>query len=184
MRRFCLVLMAALLSFACPAAAQTTAPAAPPAASSKDAALKMQLANRFITLIQGEQMGEMMGQMVNSFMDDELEGLSGQEVADYRAAMNEVMRRMMPQLFDAIAPVYADIFTVEELRGLVAFYESDLGRSLIAKSYEAGPRMSEAIQAAMPAILSDMAVVVCDQLKCSAEELREMKAQMRAAPGD
>lgn len=144
----------------------------------------MQLANRFITLIQGEQMGEMMSVMVNSFMDDELEGLSGQEVADYRAAMNEMMRRMMPQLFEVIAPVYADIFTVEELRGLVAFYESDLGQSLIAKSYEAAPRMSEAIQAAMPAILSDMAVVVCDQLKCTPEELREMKAEMRGASGD
>lgn len=174
--------MAALLSFASPAAAQTDGPA-PSATTAKDAALKLQLANRFISLIQGDQMGEMMSQMMSGVMEDELEGMSGPQASDYRAAMSAMMGQMMPRLLDAIAPVYAEIFTAEELRGLVAFYESDLGRSLIAKSYEAGPRMSEAIQAAMPAILSDMAVVVCDQLKCSAEELRDMKAEMRAASG-
>lgn len=183
MPRLGLMLMAAALSLAGPVSAQTVAPNTS-VVSSKDAALKMQLANRFIALIQGEQMGEMMSQMVDVFMDDQLEGMSGQEIADYRTAMNEVMRRMMPRVFDAIAPVYAEIFTLEELRGLVAFYESDLGQSLVAKSYEAAPRMSEAIQAAMPGIMSDMAVVVCDQLKCSAEQLRDMKAQMRGETAD
>ncbi len=181
MRVFCLILAATVLSLSSPAAAQTVVPA--PSATAKDEAVKLQLANRFITLIQGEQMGEMMGQMTGMFLPSNMAGASDAEVAEYRAMMTEISTRMMPRIFGVMAPIYADIFTLEELQALVAFYESDLGRSMMEKSYAAAPRIAVAMQAAMPEIMSDMAVVICDQLKCSAEELREMKAQMRSASG-
>ncbi len=182
MRRFCLLLAAAILSLSSPVAAQTSgAPVA--TASTKDDALRLQLANRFIQLVQGDQMGEAMGQMMGMFLPSSLAGASETEVAEFRAMMVEISGRMAPRLFDAIAPVYAEIFTTEELRALVDFYESDLGRSMMQKSYAAAPRMAEVMRTVMPDVMSDMVVVICERLECSADDLRQAKARLRAQFG-
>jgi hypothetical protein len=171
---------ALLFANAAPAAAQTAA-APPPATQAKADALKLQLANRFIAAMQGDQMGEMIAQMSTAMLPESMQGASTEELARYRETMGEISSRMMPRIFEAMAPIYADIFTVEELRALVEFYESDIGRSMMTKSYEAAPRMAEAMQAVMPAIMADMAVVICERFECSAEELRELKASMQGA---
>ena len=92
---------------------------------------------------------------------------------------------LMPRMFDAMAPVYADVFTIEELRGLNAFYESDLGRALLEKTFVALPRINAASQAvmmeAMPGIMTRVGDRLCVHLKCTPDQRREMKAGMAAA---
>ncbi len=186
MRHVLLIAAVAALSFtglSCAASASAQTTAARPAAEAKQDALKLQLANRFITLMQGDQMGEAMGQMMAAMTPASLADASTAEIAEYRSLMTEISTRMMPRIFEVMAPIYADIFTVEELQALVAFYESDLGRSMMTKSYAAAPRIAEAMQSAMPAIMSDMASVICDRFECSAEELRALKSEVRAQSG-
>ena len=90
----------------------------------------------------------------------------------------------MPALFKAMAPVYAEIFTLQELQALVAFYESDVGRSMVRKSYEATPRVTAVAQQVLPPVLERAMDRLCDRLECSAQERQAMKTQVQgmAAP--
>jgi len=148
-----------------------------------DGAARLALANKFVSLMQGEELGAALGQMTSMMMPAELEGMSEDEAAKFRAVMGEVTARMMPRMFEAMAPIYADIFTLEELQALVDFYQSDVGRSMVTKSYQAAPRLAEAVQAIMPEIMAEMGNVLCDEFECTAEQRREMKAAMSQAVG-
>jgi len=43
------------------------------------------------------------------------------------------MHRQLPALQDSLAPLYAARFTVDELQGLIAFFESPLGRRFVTQ---------------------------------------------------
>ncbi|MBA4807493.1 DUF2059 domain-containing protein [Brevundimonas sp.] len=165
-------LMLALTLFLAPAAL---------AEARDDGPERLALANKFISLMQGEELGAALGQMTAMMLPAELEGMSEEEAAEFREVMGEMTARMMPRMFAAMAPIYADTFTLEELQGLVDFYQSDIGRSMVTKSYQAAPRLAEAIQAIMPEIMADMGNVLCDRFECTAEQRREMKAAMAQA---
>ncbi|WAC58969.1 DUF2059 domain-containing protein [Brevundimonas sp. SL130] len=168
-------LMLALTLFFAPAALAETR---------DDGPARLALANKFVALMQGEEMGAAIGQMTAMMMPAELESMSEDEAAKFRQVMSEVTARMMPRMFEAMAPIYADIFTLEELQGLVDFYQSDIGRSLVTKSYQAAPRLAEAVQAMMPEIMADMGNLLCDQFECTAEQRRELKSAMAEAAGN
>jgi len=141
---------------------------------------KLALANKFIALIQGEQLGASLGQMM-AMMMPESTTLSAEQATEVREAMAEATASMLPRMFEVSAPIYADIFTLEELQALVAFYQSDVGRSLMSKSYAAAPRIATAIQGIMPELMADMGDQMCNRLECSPEQRREMKAAMAVA---
>lgn len=157
--------------------------AATPAAAQQadDASKRLALSHRFIELMQTDQMGAMLGQMSAAFAPAPTEDMTEAETADYQALMEDMMAVMLPRLFDAMAPIYADIFTLEELEGLVAFYESDIGQSMMRKSYESAPRITTAIQAMMPQLMVEMGDMICDRYNCTPDERREMKVAMGSA---
>jgi len=161
------------------ALALLTAPAAT-AGTNDVSAEKLALANKFIALIQGEQMGASLGQMT-AMMMPRSDTMSAEQAAEAREIMAEATASMLPRMFEAIAPIYADIFTLEELRALVDFYQSDVGRSMMSKSYAAAPRIGAAIQAIMPELMADMGDQLCNRLQCTPEEKREVKAAMANA---
>lgn len=168
-----IALMFAGVVFASP----MTANAAPPR---DEAAVRLDLSRRFIEAIQGEQMAASLGQMANSFRPPQA-GLSAEEAAAVDRAMIVAMEQGLPRMFDAVAPVYAEIFTLEELTALVSFYESEVGRSLMAKSAAATPRMTEVVMAAMPEVMREMADGMCKELSCSASERSAINASIAAA---
>jgi len=169
-----------LIGGLCMAVMLLAAPAMASADARTDEAARLALANKFVVLMQADEMGAAMSQMINSMMPP-LENVSDEDAADIRAVVLEMTEEMMPRMFEAMAPVYADIFTLEELQGLVAFHESDLGQSLIRKSYQAMPRLNTAALSVMPELLAGMGDTLCDRLKCTADERREMKAAMAEA---
>lgn len=171
-------LLLALTIMAAPAVANAQTAGQP--ASQTEAAERLVLANKFLALMQGDQMAASMRQMMSMMTP-----ANSNVPADERAMINEVtgemVEIMLPRLFEAMAPVYADIFTLEELRALVAFYESDLGRSMVRKSFEASPRIAEAAMAVMPGVMSEMSDRLCDRLECTADQRRAVKAAMTQA---
>ena len=142
---------------------------------------RLALANKFIALLQVDQLSGAISQMTTMMMPQEFAELPADDAQEMQDLIAEMTADMMPRMFEAMAPAYADIFTLEELRGLVAFYESDIGRSMIRKSYEATPQLAEAMQSIMPSIMADMADTMCDRFECSADERREVKAAMTGA---
>lgn len=157
--------------------------AAPLSASARDqASERLDLAYRFVALMQVEDMAKAMeASFIGLFP-----ATAGMDPEDARAVqdtMSEMMQEYMPALFKAMAPVYADIFTLEELRALVAFYESDVGRSMVRKSYEAAPRVAVVAQAVLPPILERAMDRLCDRLECSAQQRQEMKSALKGQGG-
>ncbi|WGM48665.1 hypothetical protein KOAAANKH_03571 [Brevundimonas sp. NIBR10] len=146
-----------------------------------EAAVRLELSRRFIAAIQSDQMGAMLGQMTVAFTPP-AEGLSDEQQAALRRATAAATAQMSTRLFDAMAPIYADIFTLEELSGLVAFYESDIGRSMMTKNYAAAPRITEVVVGMMPEMMQGMADSICKDLGCTAEERAQMDAAIAASP--
>jgi len=174
MMKFLRGLLLALAIMAAPAAANAQT------AGQDDAAERLALANKFIVLVQGEQMGASMRQMMG-MITPQNSRLPPEQQAIINDVTGEMVEVMLPRMFEAMAPVYADIFTVEELRGLVAFYESDIGQSMVRKSFEAAPRIAEVTMGLMPEMMGEMADRMCDRLGCSADERRAVKAAMTQA---
>ena len=146
-----------------------------------DAAHRLQLAERFIELMQVDQMGEMMQGLASSMVPPSSRDLPPREQRILTDALAEAVGQMTPRIFEAMAPVYAEIFTLQELQDLVAFYESPTGVAFVSKSYEALPQITAAVNGIMPEILNDMATNLCASLECSQEELRQMKAEIAQA---
>ena len=172
----CVLLLGALL--ACPMAVH--AQQQDGATVSDDSAARLALSTRFIALLQTDQITEMMSQMTTAITPPR-PGLSQAENDAIRTALRRSFRQMMPRIFDAMAPVYADIFTLEELTGLVAFYESDIGRSMMSKSYAAAPRISAIVVGMIPELVHEMAETMCKELDCSAQERAAMDAALAEA---
>lgn len=171
MKRISGLLLAFVLLAATPVAAQ----------QADDASKRLALSHRFIELIQTDQMGVMLGQITAAFSPAQTEDMTEAQAQEFEAVMSDMTAMMLPRIFDAMAPIYADIFTLEELEGLVAFYESDIGRSMMRKSYEAGPQVIAAMQAMMPEIMVEMGDMMCDRYNCTPDERREMKVAMASA---
>lgn len=153
--------------------------AAPLTASARDeASERLDLAYRFVALMQVEDMAQALGESFEG-MFPTTSGMPPEEARAVQETLSEMMQEYMPALFKAMAPVYADIFTLEELRALVAFYESDVGRAMVRKSYEAVPRITVVAQNVLPPVLERAMDRLCDRLECSAQERQEMKSALK-----
>lgn len=172
------LLLAAFMVVGPMAAVAAPMPAAP--ALRDEAAVRLDLSKRFIAALQTDQMTTMMAQMSTS-LTPARPGLSPERTEAVNRATAAAIGSMMPRMFDAMAPIYADIFTLEELTGLVNFYESDLGQSMMAKSYLAGPRISAVVMGMMPDVMKGMAEAVCKELACTAEERARIDASLAEA---
>jgi hypothetical protein len=117
--------------------------------------------------------------MISAMMPDEAEGMPQADFVELRAAAGEVTAELMPHIYDAVAPIYADIFTAEELRAMLAFYDSEIGRSIMRKTIEATPALEEAMQAALPALTDDLVEALCARLECTPAEKRDMRERIR-----
>jgi len=165
------------------AAAQEAGPAKEPLievvpAAPDEAARRLELAERFIALMQVDQMSEMMQGLAVGMVPPSSRDLPAREQEILTAALTEAVGQMMPRMFEAMAPVYAEIFTLQELEELVAFYESPTGLAFVTKSFEAFPQITAVMNSIMPEILNDMATNLCDSLGCTPDELRELKAEI------
>lgn len=152
---------------------------APIAAQARDeASERLDLAHRFVSLIQPADMAKAMSRSLSGLFPSVNE-LPPEHVNAVQETMSEMMQEYMPALFKAMAPVYAEIFTLQELQALVAFYESDVGRSMVRKSYEATPRVAAVAQQVLPPVLERAMDRLCNRLECSAQERQAMKARLQ-----
>ncbi len=159
--------------------------AVPMAASAQDVTREehLALARRSIETVQAEQMSAMMNTMFQSFENpNDLAGLTPEERSAFYEARDEMMARMNQRMMAELEVIYADIFTAEELLAFSEFYESPIGRSILAKNMAAGPRFVEMVQRMMPDMVRDLVNGMCDRMECTPEErqgaLREALAEI------
>lgn len=94
---------------------------------------KVRLLERYFEAIRMERLiEEMVSEMAYRLLDRDRVPTSYRSAA--HTALTETFDEMRPLLLADYIDLYADHFTVEEMRALVAFYEGPIGRSLAAKT--------------------------------------------------
>jgi len=134
---------------------------------------RLALAERAITAMQGEQMAAMVNEMNQAFPPRGVDDMTGEVRIAYDEVMAEVSANVMQRLLAGMGELYADLFTVEELTAMVEFYESQIGQSILTKSYAATPQIIEMVQALLPDMVRDVINGMCDRLECTPQGRRE-----------
>lgn len=171
MKRLAILVTAAALCLGPGAAQARQAPPPAAATASKATPETRALAARYFEAIHYDKMlGQMMEQMVpvmvqtlrkqTPSLTDEQSQLVSETVVESTREMTEKMKAPM---IDAVA----EVFTEQELRDLVAFYEAPSGQALIAKT----PELTQRMMAQMPAIMAEtqgkMLQKLCAKLNCT-----------------
>lgn len=157
---------------------QRAAPAAP-------TARQLELTRQYIGLMMTDQFESAIREMIT---DEAASEASFQDLpdADRRFIVDltaELTAQMVPQMIDEMVPVYAAAFSEEELEALVAFYGSEMGRSIARKNVEVMPEANRAVMSVVPLIINKMAARMCQHYGCTPEELEELQAMMREETG-
>ena len=182
MRTLILIALAAGLMLAQPAMAQSQADAAGPSKAEREAVVRedggdahrLALSRRYVQLMQGDQLEESMREMIqaSAAADTDTQGMSAEDQAFFVDLTADLTADLVPQMLDRMVPLFAEQFTAEELQALVDFYDNEVGREILRKTYMLMPQVNQAVMALMPQLFDKMALRICDHYGCDAEEVR------------
>lgn len=137
------------------------------AASASEHEAKATLVRRYFEVIHFEKlMLSMMESMVDPMLASGTIPEDKQDVV--RAVALESFEVVLPQIIAANVDIYAEAFTLEELEGLVAFYESPVGRSLMIKSVGLARNSGETFSRFQPIMEQEMRTRLCSRIDCPA----------------
>ena len=173
MKRFFVIALGALCLSGglAQAQAQTSATPASAAPVSKATPATRALAERYFEVVHYDKM---LNQMMKGMMPAMIEAMrrqtpdvteaQGQIFSDVALeASQDMFRRMKAPMLDAMA----EVFTEQELRDLIAFYQTPTGQALLAKT----PELTQRMAADMPAIMGDMQAEMhaklCARMTCA-----------------
>lgn len=155
-----LVMMVVVMALAVsPASAQTTQ-----TAGEAERALRMELAERYLQLSQGESLRKALQGYYQDMMAKSEIGAVEKEwvVAQMVGATDELAQTVFTDVRDDLA----DLYTMAELEALVAFSESPEGRSIANKSIQMAVIVQEATLPRMVAMMDDVRVKYCARFGC------------------
>lgn len=145
-------------------------------------ARQMTLSRRYVELMQGDQLESVIRELIvgEAAMDQTTQAMSQEDREFLIDLTTELTTDLMPQMMEQLVPVYARTFTEAELEALVAFYDSDLGRSVIAKTWTSMPETNQAMMAVMPQMMEKMQARFCAHYGCDPSELEEFSGASAA----
>lgn len=163
---------------ATPSQAQTATAAVP-------SARQLDLTRRYINLMMSDQLEDAIRQVIGDDManDTATQALPSEDRRFILDLTAELVADLVPQMVDQMVPVYAAVFTEEELVALVAFYDTEMGRSIADKSVMIMPESNRAIMSVMPQMMEKMAHRMCEYYSCTPAELQEMRSGLMEATG-
>jgi hypothetical protein len=150
-----------------------------PAAASAPTQRQLTLTRQYINLMMSDQFEDVIREMIGdeAAMDPSLPADDRQFIIDLTT---ELATDLIPQMIDEMVPVYAAAFTEAELEALVAFYDTEMGRSIAAKNVQVMPEANRAVMSVMPQMLDKMAARMCQHYGCTPAELETLRREMRA----
>lgn len=117
-----------------------------------DDATKSAKAEELMQLTQGDQMMKMMEPMIKGMMaqaDKDMPAEQRARAGDFQEKLLALMAVSLNKAKPALTKIYTDTYTEEELDGILTFYKSPVGKSLIQK-------MPEVMQRSMPVMMQMM----------------------------
>lgn len=162
MKRLAILVVAATLCLT--GATAQARQVSPPPAASKATPETRALATRYFEAIHYDKLlGQMMDQMVPMMIDSmrkqtpSVTEAQGREISETVVeATHEMTGKMKAPMIDAMA----EVFTEQELRDLVTFYEGPSGQALIAKT----PELTQRMMGQMPGMMAEMQVKMRERL--------------------
>ena len=144
-------------------------------------ARQLELTRRYIDLTMTEQFEDSLRQviMAQAEIDPNARSLPEAERRFIAELSAELTTDMIPQMLDAMVPVYARTFTEAELEAMIAFYDSEMGQSIIEKTMTVMPEANAAAMTVMPQLMEKMAARMCQHYGCDAAELQAMQGAIR-----
>lgn len=179
--RFMIVCLAAAMTGAGLAATPVGASVSQQAATAPSAR-QLALTRRYIDLMMSDQFEDVIRVMIG----DETGRDSTLPEEDRRFLVDlttELATDLIPQMINEMIPVYAAAFTEAELEALIAFYDTEMGRSIAAKNVQVMPEANRAVMSVMPQLLDKMAARMCQHYGCAPGELETLRREMRAGAG-
>ncbi len=95
-----------------------------------------------------------------------MDGKEGEEAAWVRANMPPMMSRVVARVMDDMAPVYAAIYTEDELRAQIDFYRSPIGRAVAGKSLALGVALQDVQASVLESFLIEFESKYCARFEC------------------
>ncbi len=83
-------------------------------------------------------------------------------------ATRESVKDIMPEYIDGVVKAVSTVYSLEELKALVAFYESAAGQSITAKNAQLAGPVTQIMMGLMPKLDDSIERHVCEHLKCDA----------------
>ena len=142
--------------------------------------------DQVLTLTQAEkilagikpQVTAMMKAGIDQALKDRTPSAEEQKVLDnYVAKSTNIMSEVltMDRLRPLYVQLYTDYFTQEDIDGLIVFYQSPAGKSMITKM----PQLTQGLMAAMPKLMAPM----LEQIQAAANQMAtELEALKNKAP--
>jgi uncharacterized protein len=120
-------------------------------------------AQELLQLTQGEQMMKMFEPMMKSMI-----GMANQNMSvEERTRISEVQQQMMALVVDrlnqakpAIAKIYSDIYTEEEIDAILGFYKSPAGKAFLEKMPEVMQRSTPLLMVLMSNLQPEIMKIV------------------------
>lgn len=155
--------------------AQDRASAAAPSARQLD------LTRRYIDLTMTDQFEHSLRQVIiaQAEMDPNARSLPDADRRFIAELSAELTTDMIPQMLEAMVPIYARTFTEAELEAMIAFYDSEMGKSIIEKTMTVMPEANAAAMTVMPQLMEKMAARMCEHYGCDAAELQGLQGIIR-----
>lgn len=114
-----------------------------------------------------------LGAILTSLTTPETLGARANLTEDERDAIvssaAEAMDDAMPLMLDEAARITARAFTPDQLREMIAFYETESGKAIAAKTSVLPPMASQLVMSFAPLIRADVVVRACAKVDCNAE---------------
>ncbi len=185
------VLMLALsgVAFAEPiSSAPTSAPAAP-AAADPGYATRLQLAHDLIRANGGEaalrRQMKIMFSAVSTSVASSLPKDASNLANHFQDRIQAEMLDTIPALIDVTVKAYADNFSEQELRDLLAFQLSPSGQSMMKKmpavTQDVVSKTMPMMMQKIPAMVQAAAVQACEDAHCTAEDRKQVDAALSKA---
>lgn len=165
------------------AQAQAAAPAATPAPSEKT----VKLVRRVLAANHIErQTDTLLAAMMPVLMEQQAK--NSQTLSDDdRQLIIDLTRKIMsekfvPKLIELSVPIYASIYTDDELEAMASFYESPVGQSVLAKTAQVAPKVAQATRQLLPELTADLTKEVFRELCTRTNCLQPPAAIPKARP--
>lgn len=132
----------------------------------------LDLAHRYVAAMDMKKsFVPMLDNLTSTLLKQQMDAVEGDE--ETKAKVTKVMQEAMSETFSvemleklmtAMEPAIAETFTEEELQAMVDFYESPVGRSIVAKMPAFGVKSSQAMLKVMPGMQADLIKRIRDKL--------------------